>query len=108
MSRRPSRLIPALIAAAGIVLWLLFGCALLRDGNPVTTPKTGPGTDYPCGVHGMKCPDAHVAGETCCSYGVCARDDEGPYCDYTIPTDPADPAQWGARSHARLERGAPP
>jgi hypothetical protein len=84
-----------------IPLPLCIACALFREGNPATTPKTGPGTDYPCGVYGMLCRDTRPA--TCCMLGVCANDGE-PYCDERPPDDPGDPTQWAARKHVRLPR----
>lgn len=39
----------------------------------ILTPATGPGTDYPCGVHGLVC-RAH-AGYCCNENEVCGGDD---------------------------------
>jgi hypothetical protein len=79
---------------------VLNGCAMTTGNTPQTTPKTGPGTDYPCGVQGMFCTDTKPP--TCCTYGLCANDGE-PYCDYTPPSDPADP-QFMRREHKRFAR----
>jgi hypothetical protein len=89
----------------GILLTLLLAssCAMLREGNPETTPKTGPGTDYPCGVHGQQCFD--TTPPTCCEYGKCANDGE-PYCDNRPPSDPTDPTTWSRKLPARLPRKA--
>ena len=77
-----------------IPLPLVLACAMLRDGNPATTPKTGPGTDYPCGVGGILCPD-----HTCCAKGgECVEDDGGPYCQYVNPDDFSDPTMLRRRT----------
>ena len=88
-----------------VLVTFLYGCAMLREGNPATTPKTGPGTDYPCGVHGQECSD--TTPHTCCEYGVCANDGE-PYCDNRPPSDPSNPGTWGKKLPARLNRSPIP
>lgn len=50
--------------------FLLAGCHFAD----YVTPKTGPGTDFPCGVDGEQCSDG-----TCCGYKLhCAGTDR---CD---------------------------
>lgn len=73
------------------------GCAMLSGESSVTKPKTGPGTDYPCGLRGMLCGDTDPP--SCCSYGTCANDGE-PYCDQR-PLDPMDPNNFGVRKRTR-------
>jgi hypothetical protein len=64
-------------AASLFVLAFVFAaCALIREGNPVTTPDP---KDYPCGVRGMLCTDTNPA--TCCLVGVCVDDNLGKGCD---------------------------
>lgn len=82
---------------------ILGGCAMLREGNPATTPPTGKGTDYPCGYHGQQCLDTKPP--TCCTAGVCANDGE-PFCDNRPPSDPSEPVNWSARMPARLPRSS--
>jgi hypothetical protein len=38
----------------------------LACGPSILTPKTGPGTDYPCGVGWYVCPNSPVKGGGCC------------------------------------------
>ena len=58
---------------------------MMREGNPETTPKTGPGTDYPCGVYGVQCFDeaAKLTPDQACCYvhSICKVDDDGPFCE---------------------------
>ena len=39
--------------AVSALLLMLVACA--SSTPSILTPKTGPGTDYPCGVHGRSC-----------------------------------------------------
>ena len=87
--RRKRRLFTILLAFP-----LFAACAMLREGNPATTPNP---KDWPCGfVDATDCGD-----KTCCrDHGVCGVDTDGPYCQFDIPSDPADPTML-----ARKRRG---
>lgn len=43
---------------------------------PILTPKTGPGTDYPCGVHGILC----RPGWCCSDTDICGSAEAGSRC----------------------------
>lgn len=93
------------------VLYGTSGCALMREGNPATTPKTGPGTAYPCGVYGVVCTDeaARLTPDQACCYvhSTCKIDDDGPYCE-SYDFDPADPTMMvGRHRRARFARHVP-
>lgn len=96
-----------LLAIPLLLVPALNGCALAREGNPVTTPKTGPGTPYPCGVSGVVCEDARTSNEKCCPGNhACRRDPDGtPFCEF-VNFDPSDPSQWAAKPR-RVRRTAP-
>jgi len=66
---------------------LLAACAMLREGNPQTTPNPH---DWPCGyVDADWCPGGVEGHRTCCRYhGTCLDDGD---CQFNIPSDPADP-----------------
>lgn len=57
-------------AFAGLAGALLLA-ALACNSPAITglTPKTGPGTDYPCGVEGLVCTTNGVPNHTCCTEG---------------------------------------
>lgn len=78
------------------------GCAMLREGNTVTTPDP---KAFPCGASGDVCLDARTPDERCCKVGKCANDG-APYCDNRPPSDPSDPVTWSAKLPARLPRSA--
>lgn len=46
-----------------------------EDG--VLHPKTGPGTEYPCGVHGQSCAPVGAPGMCCSTLEVCGY--KGPF-----------------------------
>jgi hypothetical protein len=76
-----------------LVAFLIYGCAMIRGGNPVTTPDPH---KYPCGL-GVECADTNP--KTCCGKGgECRSDSDGPYCQYTTPDDPADPTMLRKRT----------
>lgn len=59
---------------------------LVACNSPVIKPPEGPGTEYPCGVHGKSCGDHMCCGEydVCGSTGAFSRCPEG-YCCYDGP-----------------------
>lgn len=82
----------------------LSGCALLREGNPVTDPGQGKGTAYPCGYWGVECADEAAIltpDQKCCPQNhLCKMDNDGPYCEnqYVDPMGPVfGPAPYGAK-----------
>lgn len=95
------------------VVCLLFqsmavaGCAMLSGETSVTTPKTGPGTDYPCGVNGVLCTDqaAKITPDQSCCYphSTCKMDNDGPYCE-SYDFDPADPVNMLKKNGAKPKR----
>ena len=64
------------VVAMITVVVVAFACS-------ATKPPEGPGTEYPCGIHGISCP-----GHMCCWEGdVCGFEGEGSRC-------PADMCCW--------------
>jgi len=87
-----------------LALFPLFaGCAMLREGNPATTPDP---KAYPCGASGVVCEDARSPGEKCCfPHSQCGRDPDGtPYCA-AVDYDPSDPIMMSRPP--RMKRFAP-
>lgn len=71
-----------LIAIACAAL-IFSGCALIEGKGPIANPKTGPGTDYPCGATGVQCFDSKDPDAACCPMDhSCRVDDAGPFCHY--------------------------
>jgi hypothetical protein len=89
----------------------LTSCAMMREGNEATTPKTGPGTEYPCGVYGVVCTDTAAQltpDQRCCwVHSICKMDDEGPYCEADASYDPSDPTMMAKRRRLSRFRHVP-
>jgi hypothetical protein len=75
-------------------LLVLTSCLAILDA------KTGPGTDYPCGVGGVSCggheccPQYNVCGGTAfsgCPAGQCCFTGEGEHTDAGAPSTPQRP-----------------
>jgi uncharacterized protein YceK len=77
-----------MIRAIGLFLLLVVGVALTGCGGTLLTPKTGPGTPYPCGYFGTSCYPFDGT-HTCCrlEHYVCIKDG----CDYTGNPDTLGP-----------------
>lgn len=65
----------AVTLMVALSLGLVFSCS---GNSPLLNPRTGPGTDYPCGLHGhscgnsMCCPqDYDCGGVPWCPVGQC-------------------------------------
>lgn len=50
------------------------------SSTSILTPKTGPGTPYPCGLNGHECRDGNCCGDSmvCCDGTSCTAG----YCEY--------------------------
>jgi hypothetical protein len=82
---------------------LTLGCAMLREGNPVTTPGSAFG---PCGSW-VDCGANQPKADRCCPPAMdCAVDDGGPYCAADENYDPSDPVTWGVHPRDRQPRAA--
>lgn len=66
---------------------LLLGALALgaQCNNKWVTPPVGPGTDYPCGLQGLQCPDGACCGlnDTC---GAAHSRCPAGYCCYNGPS----------------------
>lgn len=83
------------VVSLALLVFLLAGCALIREGNPVTTGGAGYG---PC-KSWVDCGAADGPENRCCPPRMaCARDDGGPYCAADEGWSGDDPTTWGART----------
>lgn len=80
----------AFAGLAGVLLLAALAC----NSPAITglTPKTGPGTDYPCGVAGLVCTTNGVPNHECCTEGdVCGAADQKTQYP-SMAEDPSCPA----------------
>lgn len=59
----------------------LVGAVVAACAAPsILTPRTGPGTSYPCGLNGHECPDGQCCGnaQVCCDGTTCTAG----YCEF--------------------------
>lgn len=86
---------------AFFVLVSSCGCAMLREGNTVTTPGPAFG---PCGSW-VDCGADQPKDDRCCPpTTVCRQRDDDRFCTADPSYDPADPVTWGATK--RIARSA--
>ncbi len=70
------------ILAVSFVAFLVAACKM-----SVLNPPVGPGTDYPCGIHGIQCPDQKCCWENDVCGGQPFSGCPADYCCYVGPDD---------------------
>jgi hypothetical protein len=84
---------------AALIAVALAGCAMLGGGTPATNPDP---KQWPCGPKGTECTDTMP--HSCCpAHGVCKSDNDGPFCEFDVPDDPADPTMLARRRRTPRE-----